>query len=445
MWPAVCGLRSMMAACASRIAATSCRPVPCSRWIPCPPVTPSRWMHRTGTTTCRCMCAPTRSRRGSRLGRKARCCRRHSTVAPPSFSPCSRDRSRSRPACATRCGRRLDQTRLARSRIGRVARAAAGDGRGLVAGEQRLPAAALICHDGMGMAGPVGAGPAAGARRRAIQRCSPATCRRNTVRRGDDRPTLRRWIRLPTHPTASENVALAARSGARMVLGHSCDRAALARLARHLPALARRRRDRRPRWSCERDRTAHPRLQRRWHRRAGSGAARDGRTRPVGRRVDRGARRASGRRQVAPADVRSRPHAHRATPQRLRLRRGAGRLRRRRDDAAVRRRAPSGARACRHQRQAQRRRGHRVLGHDGDRTRGDVLGRSRHRAVAQRALDRHAGRDRGAASTVVGAWGRHAPSGRRTGISSAFNLPRGCRRRCVAARAARDKIGRRST
>jgi hypothetical protein len=45
------------------------------------------------------------------------------------------------------------------------------------------------------------------------------------------------WIRLPTHPTLTQNVAIAAASGANIVLGHSCDRALLARLTQHMPGL----------------------------------------------------------------------------------------------------------------------------------------------------------------------------------------------------------------
>ena len=45
------------------------------------------------------------------------------------------------------------------------------------------------------------------------------------------------WIRLPTHPTATENVALVASSGASLAIGHSCDAHALARLATRIPEL----------------------------------------------------------------------------------------------------------------------------------------------------------------------------------------------------------------
>lgn len=99
-----------------------------------------------------------------------------------------------------------------------------------------LPRAALLCHDAMGLAGPA----------RAILARARAT-RHATLFTGhlpSGSPGARMvaegaaaWIRLPTHPTLRENCAIAAASGARLVLGHSCEPAALARLASHLPAL----------------------------------------------------------------------------------------------------------------------------------------------------------------------------------------------------------------
>lgn len=99
-----------------------------------------------------------------------------------------------------------------------------------------LPRAALICHDGMGIAGPsreilgmakakahpvlfTGHLPAgsAGERMRATGQAA--------------------WLRLPTHPTLPQNVATAAASAAATVIGHSCDRATLQRLRRHIPRL----------------------------------------------------------------------------------------------------------------------------------------------------------------------------------------------------------------
>jgi ABC-type uncharacterized transport system ATPase component len=45
------------------------------------------------------------------------------------------------------------------------------------------------------------------------------------------------WIRLPTHPTLTENLALVASSGAARVLGHSCDSSVLDELKAHLRQL----------------------------------------------------------------------------------------------------------------------------------------------------------------------------------------------------------------
>lgn len=99
-----------------------------------------------------------------------------------------------------------------------------------------LPRAALICHDGMGIAGPS---------REALEQAA-----------ADAHPVLftghlpadslgermvaagqATWLRLPTHPTLSENVAIAAGTSAQTVLGHSCERAALEQLKRHIPRL----------------------------------------------------------------------------------------------------------------------------------------------------------------------------------------------------------------
>jgi hypothetical protein len=45
------------------------------------------------------------------------------------------------------------------------------------------------------------------------------------------------WIRLPTHPTLTENLDIAEASGAATVIGHSCDSAQLTELKRCLPRL----------------------------------------------------------------------------------------------------------------------------------------------------------------------------------------------------------------
>ena len=99
-----------------------------------------------------------------------------------------------------------------------------------------FPRAALLCHDGMGMAGPA---------RAILQRARQE--RRATLFTGHlpaGSPGARllgdgmaAWIRLPTHPTGPQNVALAAATGATLLLGHSCDEATLQRLAAVMPGL----------------------------------------------------------------------------------------------------------------------------------------------------------------------------------------------------------------
>jgi len=100
----------------------------------------------------------------------------------------------------------------------------------------RLPRAALICHDGMGIAGPS----------REVLRLAAADAHPVlfTGHLPADSPGERMlaagqatWLRLPTHPTLSENTAIVAGSAAKIVLGHSCDREALEQLKRHIPRL----------------------------------------------------------------------------------------------------------------------------------------------------------------------------------------------------------------
>jgi hypothetical protein len=99
-----------------------------------------------------------------------------------------------------------------------------------------LPRAALLCHDGMGMAGPS----------RDIlalaQGSGHAVLFTGHVPAGSPgdrmvRESGARWIRLPTHPTLPENLALVARTQARRVIGHSCEPAGLQALSRHLSSL----------------------------------------------------------------------------------------------------------------------------------------------------------------------------------------------------------------
>jgi hypothetical protein len=97
-----------------------------------------------------------------------------------------------------------------------------------------LPNAALLCHDGMGISGP--------AQEILAPAHEVATLFTGHLPKGSPGERMvaegrADWIRLPTHPTLAENRALAAACGAAMMLGHSCEAAVLARLARHLPQL----------------------------------------------------------------------------------------------------------------------------------------------------------------------------------------------------------------
>lgn len=99
-----------------------------------------------------------------------------------------------------------------------------------------LPRAALLCADGMGLSGPSQAILAMAAQARHptlftghLPEGSPGAAMA--------RDGLAGWIRLPTHPTRGENVALVAASKATRAIGHSCDAAMLVRLAAHIPAL----------------------------------------------------------------------------------------------------------------------------------------------------------------------------------------------------------------
>ena len=99
-----------------------------------------------------------------------------------------------------------------------------------------LPQAALLCHDGMGMAGPARAILAAA---RAARQPTLFTGHVPAGSPGDRMLAdgCAQWLRLPTHPTLPENVALVAGCGATTVLGHSCEQSVLDRLRRKLPSL----------------------------------------------------------------------------------------------------------------------------------------------------------------------------------------------------------------
>ena len=99
-----------------------------------------------------------------------------------------------------------------------------------------LPPAALLCHDGMGMAGPAREILVAARARRHptlftghLPSGSPGSLML-AAGRAD-------WLRLPTHPTLTENLALVAGSQATIVLGHSCEQTVLDRLQARMPSL----------------------------------------------------------------------------------------------------------------------------------------------------------------------------------------------------------------
>ncbi|MBA3508384.1 MAG: MBL fold metallo-hydrolase [Betaproteobacteria bacterium] len=108
------------------------------------------------------------------------------------------------------------------------------------AGEWRdgmtLPRAALLCHDGMGISG-----PSRSILESALVADHPTlfTGHLPTHSPGERMVAEGRatWIRLPTHPTLTENLAMVATSAASTILGHSCDRPQLTRLAEYVPSL----------------------------------------------------------------------------------------------------------------------------------------------------------------------------------------------------------------
>lgn len=104
------------------------------------------------------------------------------------------------------------------------------------AGGDVLPRAALLCHDGMGISG-----TSRGILDRARTLAHPTLFTGHLPDRSPGERMVAKqrasWIRLPTHPTLPENAALVAGCAAATMLGHSCDAAAIARLAQHLPRL----------------------------------------------------------------------------------------------------------------------------------------------------------------------------------------------------------------
>lgn len=100
-----------------------------------------------------------------------------------------------------------------------------------------LPPAALLCDDGMGLAGPSRAALAQAARE------SHPVLLTGHIPAGSPAAALRAagkadWLRFPTHPTLPENAAIAAASGAGRILAHSCDAETARSLAADIPGLA---------------------------------------------------------------------------------------------------------------------------------------------------------------------------------------------------------------
>jgi glyoxylase-like metal-dependent hydrolase (beta-lactamase superfamily II) len=102
--------------------------------------------------------------------------------------------------------------------------------------DEPLPAAPLLCHDGMGMSG---TSPVILERARSAGHAALFTGHLPSGSLGERMVAHDQadWIRLPTHPTMPENVALIAKTAPKTVLGHSCDIDALRRLRRQIPGL----------------------------------------------------------------------------------------------------------------------------------------------------------------------------------------------------------------
>ncbi|MBS7695895.1 MULTISPECIES: MBL fold metallo-hydrolase [unclassified Chelatococcus] len=94
----------------------------------------------------------------------------------------------------------------------------------------------LLTHDAMGLGGPAADHLPRAARDGLPMLFTghvPAASPAHAIRQAGQAD----WLRLPTHPTWSENVAIVTASGARLSLGHSCDRAGLVAMAGRLPTL----------------------------------------------------------------------------------------------------------------------------------------------------------------------------------------------------------------
>ncbi|WP_265517472.1 MBL fold metallo-hydrolase [Nitratireductor luteus] len=99
-----------------------------------------------------------------------------------------------------------------------------------------LPERPLLVHDGMGVAG-----PAKAAIRTADKQGYPILLTGHLPKGSPAALLVERaraaWIRLPTHPTLPENLALWEAAGRPAVLGHSCELDVLHQIRDHLPPL----------------------------------------------------------------------------------------------------------------------------------------------------------------------------------------------------------------
>ena len=102
--------------------------------------------------------------------------------------------------------------------------------------DEPLPDLPLLCHDGMGMSG-----TSRDILERARKTLHPTLF---TGHLPHDSPGQRMvaerladWIRLPTHPTLPENVAMVETAQPQIVIGHSCEADVLQRLGSHIANL----------------------------------------------------------------------------------------------------------------------------------------------------------------------------------------------------------------
>lgn len=100
-----------------------------------------------------------------------------------------------------------------------------------------LPQATLLCHDGMGMAGP------SAVALQIAERAHHPVLLTGHLPKGSPAALMHEagnadWLRLPTHPTIFENRAMIEACGAPQILAHSCDPNALRAMAKIIPALA---------------------------------------------------------------------------------------------------------------------------------------------------------------------------------------------------------------